>query len=196
MMKKKNVLIIVAVLVAAVLLVALYFVFFGNKRVELSLEDFKHNGQYQYDGIAWGSSVEQVKEALSDSLEEDAARKPPASSGYTFYKTKNEYRLDGMSTNASVQFHDGTLETFQFSFRFEQDYQVWQVWFDNQVAELTSLYGEPTKKSENASDMFESTLYDWSTDNSTLQIVLVTGKNVQPTGVISVGMKRTDGSGA
>ena len=78
------------------------------------------------------------------------------------------------------------LEALQFSFRFEQNYQVW---FDNQVAELTSLYGEPTKKEGNASDMFESTIYDWSTDNSTLQIVLFTGEYVDPTVTISVGMK-------
>lgn len=185
-MKKKIVLIILAVLIVAAMLLTLYFVFAGDKCVELSLGDFKSNGEYQYHEIAWGSSPDQVKEALSDTLEEDAVRKPPASTGYIFYKTKTEYRLDGISTNASVQFHDGALETFQFSFRFEQNHQVW---FDNQVAELTSLYGAPTEKKENASDMFESTLYEWSTDNSTLQIVLLTGKYINPTVTISVGMK-------
>ena len=191
-MKKKSLIIVLTVLIAVALMLALYFVFAGNSvdSIELSLEDFKSNGEYQYSEIAWGASVAQVNEALPYALEEeDSSRTPPASTGYTFYKSKNAYTLDGQSTVASVQFHDDALQVIQFAFHAGQNYQQW---FESQVAELTRLYGAHSDKAENASDMFESTLYTWSTDNSMLQIVLLTGKNVAPTVTISVGAKTTN----
>lgn len=188
MKKKSIVIIILTVLIAVALMLALYFVFAGNSvdNIELSLENFKNNGEYQYGEIGWGSSVAQVNEALPYDLEEDTSRTPPASTGYVFYKSKNTYTLDGQSTVASVEFHDGTLQVIQFAFHVGQNYQQW---FESQVAELSRLYGAHSDKAENASDMFESTIYTWSTDNSMLQIVLLTGKNVVPTVTISVGAK-------
>lgn len=187
-MGKKIVFVILAVLIVAALLLTLFFLFTDNnvKDIELSMGDFLNNGEYQYDGIAWGASVAQVNEALPYALEEDSSRTPPASTGYVFYKSKNTYTLDGQSTVASVEFHDGTLQVIQFAFHVGQDYQQW---FESQVAELSRLYGAHSDKAENASDMFESTIYTWSTDNSMLQIVLLTGKNVVPTVTISVGAK-------
>lgn len=187
-MKKKSIIIILTVLIAVALMLALYFVFAGNSvdSIELSLEDFKSNGEYQYSGIAWGASVAQVNEALPYALEEDSSRTPPASTGYAFYKSKNAYTLDGQSTVASVQFRDDALQVIQFAFHAGQNYQQW---FESQVAELSRLYGAHTDKAENASDIYESTVYTWSTDNSMLQIVLLTGKNVAPTVTISVGAK-------
>ncbi len=187
-MKKKSIIIILTVLIAVALMLALYFVFAGNnvENIELSLEDFKSNGEYQYSGIAWEASVAQVNEALPYALEEDNSRTPPTSTGYTFYKSKNAYTLDGQSTVASVQFHDDALQVIQFAFHAGQNYQQW---FESQVAELTRLYGAHSDKAENASDVYESTVYTWSTDNSMLQIVLLTGKNVEPTVTISVGAK-------
>ncbi|MBR7122684.1 MAG: hypothetical protein IKC95_04445 [Oscillospiraceae bacterium] len=183
-MKKKNIIIILAVLIA----VALLLLFTGNnvEDIDLSLGDLKSNGEYQYSGIAWGASVAQVNEALPYALEQDSSRTPPISTGYTFYKSQNAYTLDGQSTVASVQFHDGTLQVIQFAFHVGQNYQQW---FESQVAELSRLYGAHTDKVENASDIYESTVYTWSTDNSMLQIVLLTGKYINPTVTISVGMK-------
>lgn len=188
-MKKKSIIIIIlTVLIAVAVMLALYFVFAGSRvdSIELLLENFKSNGEYQYDGIAWGASVAQVNEALSYALEEDSTRTPPASTGYVFYKSKNAYILDGKNTVASVEFHDGTLQVIQFAFHVGQNYQQW---FESQVAELSRLYGAHSDKAENASDMFESTIYTWATDNSMLQIVLLTGKNIEPTVTISVGAK-------
>lgn len=191
-MGKKIVFIILAMLIAAALLLTLFFMLSGNnvEDIELSLGDLKSNGEYQYIGIAWGASVAQVNEALPYALEEDSSRTPPASTGYTFYKTQNSYTLGGQNTVASVQFHNGTLQVIQFAFHVGQNYQQW---FESQVAELSRLYGAHSDKAENASDMFESTVYTWSTDNSMLQIVLLTGKNVAPTVTISVGAKPANG---
>lgn len=191
-MKKKSMIIILAVLIAVVWMLALYFFFAGSSvdSIDLSLEDFRSNGVYQYSGIAWGASVAQVNEALPYALEADSSRTPPASTGYAFYTSKNAYTLDGQSTTASLQFHDGTLQVIQFAFHVGQNYQQW---FESQVAELSRLYGAHNDKAENASDIFESTVYTWSTDNSMLQIVLLTGKNIAPTVVISVGAKPANG---
>ena len=94
--------------------------------------------------------------------------------------------VPGRSATAAFEFHDGGLSTVKFSFHLGEDYEEW---IAEQVQTLTSLYGQETDKMENSSDGFASKGYRWDTENTSLQIILMTGEKIKPSGTIVVGVK-------
>lgn len=189
---KKLIIVLAVVLIVAALLVGLFFVFSNGKPkdVALTLEELNNNGQFQLGKLDWGLSVSQVNALLPHDLVEDNFRKPPESSGYVFYNTEYEYALSGLCTPASVQFYNGTLETVQFTFHAGLDSKQW---FDAQIREATRLFGEQNDKKENVTEMFESTIYTWTTEETMLQIALIVGDQVESTVGITVGANQQKG---
>lgn len=187
-MEKKNIFFILATLIVAALA---YFLIDGNsaKNIDLSLAELKSDGEYRFYGIDWDLPADAVDGAMADGIQIDPNLKPPEYTGYVYYVSKNPYTLDGVTDIASVQFYKGGLEIVQFSFPMGENNQQW---FEKQVAELTGLYGEHTRKTENELEHLNSTVYTWETDNSILRIALLTGEKRRPSVILSVGKKITE----
>ena len=187
-MNKKSMIFLLAILAALVL--GCFLIFGGGgKEIDLSLSELKNDGEYRFYGIDWDLSADEVDEAMHKGIEKDVGVVPPEYTGYAYYVSKSTYTLDGVTDAASVQFYKGGLETVQFSFLMGESYQQW---FDDQVAELTSLYGEHSKKTENELDYTNSTVYTCEADNYILRIALLTGEKRRPTVILSVGKKITE----
>ena len=187
-MKKKTSLLMAAVivLVIVVLVVAAYFMLArkqsGPKAVPL--DELSADGEYQFGELAWGASLEDVKKALPYELTE--GMKWEADGEYIEYNADTPFELGGRSATAAFEFHDGGLSTVKFSFHLGEDYEEWLA---EQVQALTSLYGQETDKMENSSDGFASKGYRWDAEDTSLQIILMTGDKIKPSGTIVVGVK-------
>ena len=187
MKKKKSFAITATILLAvAVLAFAAYFMLArkesGPKAVPL--DELSADGEYQFGELAWGASLEDVKKALPYELTE--GMKWEADGEYIEYNADTPFELGGRSATAAFEFHDGGLSTVKFSFHLGEDYEEW---IAEQVQTLTSLYGQETDKMENSSDGYASKGYRWDTENTSLQIILMTGEKIKPSGTIGVGVK-------
>lgn len=185
-MKKRIFTTIIILIVVFLLAFVLYFFVFAKDNSDrvLSLDALKYNGEYQYTELEWGSSLSQVKRKLPFSIT-DFTEIEPYDEHYSTYRLENLFTLDGSSSVATLEFYDGKLQRISFSFQLNDNYMEW---FDEQVAELTDLYGAETDKMENTFGQFHSIGYKWNTDASTLQIILVEG-DVKPTVQIGVSVR-------
>lgn len=187
-MKKKTSLLMAAVivLVIVVLAVVAYFMLArkesGPKAVPL--DELSTEGEYRFGGLAWGASLEDVKKALPYELTE--GMKWEADGEYIEYNADTPFELGGRNATAAFEFHEGGLSTVKFNFHLGEDYEEW---LTEQVQTLTSLYGEETDKMENSSDSYASKGYRWDTEDTSLQIILMTGEAIKPSGMICVGVK-------
>lgn len=185
-MKKKNYKIWVVFAILLVVAVGIgLFVKFGNKSKELSLAKFKNaENEYQYEDISWGLSPEDVRKKLPYKIEKDTEVDPlPENTAY--YKMKERVQVDGQAATMSLEFYDDKLSIVKFDFHLDENYQKW---FDKQVKELKKLYGEESEKIENSSEELKSAGYKWETDHTRLQISIITGSGITPSGTIAVGL--------
>ena len=187
-MKKKTSLLVAAVIVLVIVVLA-FAAYFMLARKEsgpkaVPLDELSADGEYQFGGLAWGASLEDVKKALPYELAE--GMKWEADGEYIEYNADTPFELGGRSATAAFEFHDGGLSTVKLSFHLGEDYEEW---IAEQVQTLTSLYGQETDKMENSSDGFASKGYRWDTENTSLQIILMTGEKIKPSGTIGVGVK-------
>lgn len=191
--KRKTLLVTLIALVLLAIAIIAVFIFRGNQHGvrTLSLEQFKQGEEYQFDGAEWNMSYKEVNRALPFALETDAVR-VPAPEGITFYNSKNRFDLYGKTGFASFEFQSDALKIIQFNFNFNPD-EDYEAWFDQLVTELTNLYGPESDKKEsdgeNAIGQFNSIVYTWETDNTMLQINLLTGNKISPNGMIGVATK-------
>ena len=187
-MKKKTSLLMatVIVLVIVVLAFAAYFMLArkesGPKAVPL--DELSADGEYQFGELAWGASLEDVKKALPYELTE--GMKWEADGEYVEYNADTSFELGDHSATTAFEFHEGGLSMVKFSFHLGEDYEEWLA---EQVQALTSLYGQETDKMENSSDGFASKGYRWDAEDTSLQIILMTGDKIKPSGTIVVGAK-------
>ena len=77
------------------------------------------------------------------------------------------------------------LQAVRYDFSLEGDYETW---FQRQIDSLTDLYGEESVKEETENEDlgFETVLYKWDYENTSLQAVLTTGEDVKPAAAIGV----------
>ena len=187
MMKKAYKIIPVIALIALVLIFTIYFLT-REKTYDsslLTLEQLKQGEEYQFDEITWNISAKEVSSLLPYYLLKDT-QKTPVPTNITYYKSRNYYVLDGQSATASFEFHSDELKILKFDFHLDENYEEW---FEKQVAGLTQLYGPESDKMENVSEQFNSVGYKWQNDNTTLQIILLTGNNIHPSATIGIGIK-------
>ena len=122
MKKKKSFAITATILLAvAVLAVAAYFMLArkqsGPKAVPL--DELSADGEYQFGGLAWGASLEDVKKALPYELTE--GMKWEADGEYIEYNADTPFELGGRNATAAFEFHDGGLSTVKFSFHLGEE---------------------------------------------------------------------------
>lgn len=155
------------------------------KETVLSLDALKKDDQYQLENLSWGMTVKEVSKQLPYALKENTDR-AISSGNITFYQSSNVYTLDEMKSYASFEFHDDRLALIQFSFELEEDSEAW---FETQAEALTRLYGAASDTFENSSDTMRSIGYRWDTENTSLQLVLLSGNSIHTTAVLSIGQK-------
>lgn len=181
------------VLVLLALSVIATYIFHKNRHDinTLTIEQFKTGEEYQLDNVEWNISYDELKSVLPFTLEEDTAR-VPAPEGYAFYNSKNSFDLYGQQAIASFEFQSDALKIIQFNFNFTPE-ENHEEWFDKLVTELTSLYGPESDRKENSGEnpigQFSSIVYTWETDNTKLQINLLTGDKISPNGMIGLAVK-------
>lgn len=154
-----------------------------NAKKNLSLENFRQDGEYQYLQLEWGTSVEVAKKLLKTSMETDPGRSPTPDN-YEFYKTKKLYLLDGQTTDASLEFQGNRLQLVHFDFSLDENGEEW---FDKQIGQLQELFGPESESFGNEGEPFQSRGYKWETENSTLQVILVYGTKAYV--IFSLGSK-------
>lgn len=57
---------------------------------------------------------------------------------------------------------------------------------ERDVKELIQLFGTENDKMENASEHFSTIGYKWETENTMLQLILMTGDTINPSAAIAV----------
>ncbi|MBE5868159.1 MAG: hypothetical protein E7293_04255 [Lachnospiraceae bacterium] len=189
MKKKSKIIAIISVIIVLLLSTAIIHLLQhkDSKDVILSLSSFQSDNEYQYDNIKWQSSVQEVQKNLPYSLERDTYRES-GSDTIAYYKAKNKHILDGQSGAASFEFVKDQLKIVQLSFHLDDDADQW---FEKQVTKLQELYGTEYVKSENSSEQLhlKSIGYRWDKNNTSLQFVMLSGDNRNPSAIFSVGVK-------
>lgn len=190
-MKKKSWIMIGAVIIIVLVLLAIAFAVTRGRGgadkepVTLSLETFRHNGEYQYGEIAWKLPQSEVSKIWQYTWEKDDSREPlPAD--ITYYKSSNAFLLDGQAATATFEFQNDELQIIQFAFHLDDKYIEW---FEKQAEKLIQLYGAESERMENTSELFNSIGYKWETDTTTLQLILMTKEGSKPNALLGVGLK-------
>lgn len=191
--KRKTILtLIIFTIVFILAIVALVFIYGKrNSTKPLSLQQFKQGESYQFNDVSWNISFEEASRKLPFKLVTDPGR-VPAPEGYAFYNSKNSFDLYGKQAIASIEFQSDALKVIQFTFNFDSD-EDYETWFKQLLTELTELYGPESDKKENSGEnplgQFSSIVYTWETDNSMLQISLLTGNKISPNVMIGLAVK-------
>ena len=104
---------------------------------ELKVSDFKQNGKYQFCGIPWGASLEEVKKMVPYSLIEDPGR-PSTEDGIAFYISEGKHVLKEKSTTAVYELKNDRLIGVQLVFMsVENAIEI----FEPIIVEASDLFG-------------------------------------------------------
>lgn len=187
-MKKKKYMLIVVVIVLAIIVLAgaAYFLLArkGSGPIAVPLDELRTEGEYRFKGLEWGTALTDVQEALPYKLTEN---QPKESSGeYIEYSTDVSFELGGSTAAAVFEFQGDSLNMVKFDFHLGEDYEEW---FDAQVQELRGLYGEADDEMESSFDRFSGKGYMWLTEETVLQIMLITGGDGKPFAMLGVGKR-------
>lgn len=153
---------------------------------QVSLEKFRNGSpEYQYGDILWNSSFDEVKEKLEDRASEYEVEGTLPDSEYRYLKHTAVQELEGQKGELYFEFLNDRLQAVRYDFSLEGDYETW---FQRQIDSLTDLYGEESVKEETENEElgFETVLYKWDYENTSLQAVLTTGEDVKPAAAIGV----------
>lgn len=187
-MKKKRMFLLSAgvLLAIAILAIAWYFLPAGRGgaggSVAVPLDGLFMDGEYRFCGLEWGASLQDVGSALPYKL----LKSQSGQGGPSAYIADASFELGGSPAASVYEFREGGLTMVRFDFHLGEDYEKW---FEAQVQELASLYGQETDRMEGSSGAFASRGYRWDTEKTTLQIVLMTGDKINPSGMLGIGIK-------
>ena len=181
---KKNMILIAPILLVIIVIISVRF-FDNSKVTELSLESLKSGDEYCYEDLKWGMSKADVKKIISYKLQIDTSRRP-FPDGVIYYKANTIFVLDDQNASVTYAFQNDKLEIIKFNFHLNEDYMQW---FEKQVNQLTKFYGSESQKMENVSDQYQSIGYKWETENTTLQLIMMTGSTINPSAVIGIGIR-------
>lgn len=184
--RKLEILGIVGVLV---LIVGMY-AFLSKKHekyedVEFSLNDFKKEQEYQFRGLNWGSSYDELKETFLYTLVEDDV-KASAPEEYDFYICKHLFVLDGEKAAPEFEFYNDELKIVRLAFKFDERYKKW---YEARVEQLVDLYGEANRRTEPELGQDGSEILIWETENTMLQLNLHINKDNTASVIFAVGKK-------
>ncbi len=185
--KKRFTRVIPIVITAAVAVAAFFLLAVREKKAgddtSLSLAQFTYDGEYGYEDLEWGMSEDEVVKRLPYAIERD---KEMSSDEWTVYKSVSAVMLNGQGATATFEFEDGGLAMAQLNFYLGNDYQQW---YDTLSEEMLQKYGEESRRLENTNGQFSSWGYSWDSEETMLQIVLMTGDSIKPAGSVAVGRR-------
>lgn len=193
----------IIILVAIVVVVSAIFflkrektesIFNDDIKHDLTVSDFKEGDEYQFKGIPWGISQEELEGLIPYSLYQFDEQVGEA---FDLYSTE-PYLFFTKTTDAIFRFKEDKLTEVQLTFRRDEN-AVEQVdvklvfrneekiaeEFDPFVAELTELFGAATSRTEDSDS--GSIAYTWQTDNTRLQIDLEVLEDSSKDMTLSIG---------
>lgn len=154
--------------------------------IMLSLADFKTStGEYQYDGILWNESLPDVIKNLNFNIESAEIGSTVLDEvDITFFTSVDViFELGDQHATSTLEFHDNVIEIIKFDFHLDDDYQEW---FDTQVLLLKEMNGEASETINNSNEFYTTTGYKWIYEDTVLQIILLTGSDINPSATIGV----------
>lgn len=177
-------------IVGVLIIIVGMYVFLSKKHgkyedVEISLNDFKREQEFQFRGLNWGSSYDDLKETFLYTLVENDA-KASAPKEYDFYICKHVFVLDEEKGTLELEFHNDELQIVQLAFDLDDEYQVW---YEGQVKQLIELYGDVSRRAESKVGQAGSEILIWETEKTMLQLNLHINKDNTATVIFSVGNK-------
>ena len=129
---------------------------------ELLLTAFKLDQEYQFEGVPWDSSVEEVEAILNGNLKDVTSLAPKDFVIYTFKDVV--YVLNGYEATASIEFRPDELVYISFKF---WDLEDPKVFFNEIVSAFQGQYGTETEMHENEATGYIG--YHWKTETTHLQ---------------------------
>ena len=160
-----------------------------QKSNEISLKDLKTEGEYQYAKAMWNTSVQEVEKSLPFSMEKHPIV-PEGNTGkyYVPYRSEN-ITVDGLKATAKWEFYEDQLKMIQFNIETTRD--EYREQFDREVERLTRQFGSESNKSETSRNdellgNTETTVYRWDTENTSMQLSLMTSTYREPSILLSM----------
>lgn len=162
-----------------------------QKSNEISLKDLKTGDEYQYAKAMWNTSAEEVKKSLPFSMIKDTERIPEGNTGkyYVPYRSEETVTVDGVEAVARFEFYEDQLKYIQFALEIPED--GYREQFDKEVERLTRQFGSESDKSETSRNdellgNTETTVYRWETENTSIQLSLMTSTYREPLILLSM----------
>lgn len=160
-----------------------------QKSNEISLKDLKTGDEYQYVKAMWNTSVQEVEKNLPFSMEKHPIV-PEGNTGkyYVPYRSEN-ITVDGLKATAKWEFYEDQLKMIQFNIETTRD--EYREQFDREVERLTRQFGSESNKSETSRNdellgNTETTVYRWDTENTSMQLSLMTSTYREPSILLSM----------
>ncbi len=172
---KKKLLVAIATIAAIsfVLLLAALFVSDSTEDLIIPIDNMKLNDEYVYDGIPWGTPLEEVEEMLPYNLERfeipglimDETYDATSLDGLVDFRAGANLILGGYSSHAATfKFEDGKFVMVGIHFKIGEGHEKW---FEEQIDKLTELYGKESHITENDKG---GKVVRWDTEMTSLQI--------------------------
>ena len=176
-------------IVVAMLILAVGMLSGCQKSNEISLKDLKTGNEYQYAKAMWNASAEEVEKNLPFSMEKHPIV-PEGNTGkyYVPYRSEN-ITVDGLKATAKWEFYEDQLKMIQFNIETTRD--EYREQFDREVERLTRQFGSESNKSETSRNdellgNTETTVYRWDTENTSMQLSLMTSTYREPSILLSM----------
>lgn len=168
---------ILGILGVLILIVGMY-AFLSRKHgkyddVNFSLNDFKQEEEYQFLGLKWGSSYDEISKTFPYTIVEDEV-KASAPKEYGYYICKHLFVLEGKKATPEFEFYNGELRSIRLTFKLDEEYDKW---YESIVAQLVELSGEVSRRTESKIGQVGSEILIWETENTMLQLNLHINKD-------------------
>lgn len=168
-MKKKLNMALIAIVV--VILVLGGVLFLNNQKapreLDLAIDNFKLDEEYVYNGIPWGTALEEVKKQLQVSIEKLDVPGTVGDASLVDYRTDTQFILDGKHTSSTTFKFQGN-KFVMASYVFTLD-KYDEKWYNAQLEKLVEFYGEESNIAENVAENFTAKTHRWDTEMTSLQ---------------------------
>lgn len=148
-------------------------------------------GEFQYPDVLWSGSIEETLEKFEGIIFEETEVVQDGERRY--YSSIMPVEIDGKNSKIMLEFNNDQLELIRLNFVFAEN-KDGSEWFYSQLEKCTEIYGEPTDTKNGESPesdkqpSFSTERYRWTTDTTTLQMVLVSGEDAKPSVMIGLGL--------
>ena len=188
MKQKLKWLVIPIIVIVALLIAGLFYLNRKSTPVELELpiHNFKLNDEYVFDGIPWGTELQEVKKKLPFPLEKIEMQGMVAAEKTELvdYRTVTQFILDGKATStATFKFQNDKFVMAMLIFPLNQSDEAW---YNTQLEKFIEHYGEASNIAENSNENSAIKTYRWDTEMTSLQWGFMEKSNGTATATLAV----------